>query len=110
MNVFRFAWVLICLTAPGAASRPADTGPAAKVTIDNFRFTPAEITVRPGATVTWVNKDDAPHTATAKGGKPAFDSGALDTDETYAFTFKAPGTYRYYCKIHPHMTATVIVK
>ena len=68
-----FAWVALdhnCRTPP----RPADTGPAAKVTIDNFRFTPAEVTVPPARTVTWVNKDDAPHTATAKGGKPAFDS------------------------------------
>jgi plastocyanin len=60
--------------------------------------------------VTWVNHDDVPHTATATGDSPAFDSGALDTDEKFSFTFKAPGTYPYACKVHPHMTGTVIVK
>lgn len=112
MNAFRIGWFFIVLIAPGAAptTRPAETPPPTRVTIDNFRFSPAEITVQRGATVTWVNVDDAPHTATSKPGTPAFDSGPLDTDAAFSFTFKTPGTYRYYCKIHPHMTATVVVK
>jgi amicyanin len=88
----------------------ADTPPAAKVKIDNFKFTPKELTIPVGATVTWVNGDDVPHTVTAKGAQPAFDSKALDTDQTYSFKFTKPGTYKYYCKVHTHMTGTVIVK
>jgi len=110
MTAFRFAWVLILLASAGPASRPAAGNPPAKVTIDNFHFSPAVITIKPGTTVTWVNKDDVPHTTTAKGGAPAFDSGAIDTDATYSFTFKTPGTFAYYCKVHPHMTATIVVK
>jgi len=90
------------------ATQPA-TQPTT-VAIDNFHFTPSSITVARGATVTWVNHDDVPHTATANGDTPAFDSGALDTDEKFSFTFTAPGTFTYFCKVHPHMTGTVIVK
>jgi plastocyanin len=56
-----------------------------------------------------VNHDDVPHTATTAGEAPLFDSKALDTDDKYSFKFTKPGTYKYYCKIHPHMTGTVIV-
>jgi plastocyanin len=80
------------------------------VEIDNFVFKPRELTVTAGTKVTWVNKDDVPHTATSSDNTPAFDSKALDTDDKYSFTFTKPGTYRYFCKVHPHMTAVVIVK
>lgn len=90
-------------TAPATAASP-------RVTIDNFAFEPKELTVAPGTTVTWVNHDDVPHTATSRNDPPAFDSKTLDTDQTYSFTFTRPGTYTYYCKVHNHMTGTVIVK
>jgi len=81
---------------------------AAQVKIDNFSFEPAEITVAAGTTVTWVNRDDVPHTVTSNDDK--FSSKALDTDDQFSFTFKDAGTYDYYCSVHPKMTGKVIVK
>ena len=101
------AAVLPARPAPHLAAAPSA---ATKVTIDNFAFKPKEVTVSAGTTVTWVNKDDVPHTATSKSDPPAFDSKALDTDDSYSFTFTRPGTYAYFCKVHNHMTGTVIVK
>jgi len=81
---------------------------ATKVTIDNFSFSPQEITVVPGTTITWVNHDDVPHTVVSNDKK--FKSKALDTDDSFSFTFKDAGTYEYYCSLHPRMTAKVTVK
>jgi plastocyanin len=83
---------------------------AAQVVIDNFAYSPREITVTAGTRVTWVNHDDSPHTVTSTAKPKAFDSGAMDTDASFAFTFAAPGTYEYFCAVHPHMTGKVIVK
>ena len=95
----------------GAAAAPAPAAPApVTVEIDNFAFKPRELEVKAGTAVMWVNRDDVPHTATAKGTTPAFNSKTLDTNDRYSFTFEKPGTYPYFCKIHPHMTATVVVK
>ena len=99
--------------ADGAASQPATTeaGTAANtVVIDNFTFSPATLTVAVGTTVTWVNRDDVPHTATSSVKPRVFNSGALDTDQKYSFTFKTAGTYDYFCEVHPHMTAKIVVK
>ncbi len=79
-----------------------------RVTIDNFSFTPMELTVKPGTTVTWVNRDDVPHTVVSTENK--FKSKALDTDGTFSFTFRHVGTYEYYCSVHPRMTAKITVK
>jgi plastocyanin len=81
-----------------------------QVVIDNFTFAPREITVVPGTRVTWINRDDVPHTATSSVKPRTFDSSALDTDDTFSFVFEAPGTYEYFCAVHPHMTGKVIVK
>jgi plastocyanin len=81
---------------------------AVKINIDNFSFAPQDVTVPVGATVTWVNRDDIPHTVVSESKK--FKSKALDTDNTFAFTFKEAGTYEYYCSLHPKMTAKVTVK
>jgi plastocyanin len=99
-------------TAPNDATapHPGDAAQHVTVSIDNFNFTPKALSVAIGATVTWVNHDDVPHTATSDDQPAAFDSRALDTDDRYSFTFTKPGTYRYYCKVHPHMTAMVVVK
>ncbi|HEY1921786.1 MAG TPA: cupredoxin family copper-binding protein [Tepidisphaeraceae bacterium] len=94
----------------GANKPPAATRPTATVAINDFNFEPRELTITAGATVTWVNHDDVPHTATGVGDSPAFDSKALDTDDKFSFTFKQPGMYPYYCKVHTHMTGTIIVK
>jgi amicyanin len=81
----------------------------AAVAIDNFTFNPPSLTVKAGTTVTWTNKDDIPHGIAATGN--AFKrSNALDTDDSYAFTFTTPGTYQYFCYLHPHMTGTIVVE
>jgi plastocyanin len=80
------------------------------IEITDFKFDPKEVTISPGTKVTWVNHDDVPHTATADGDTPAFDSKALDTDDKYSFTFTKTGTFPYHCKVHPHMTGTITVK
>jgi plastocyanin len=57
-----------------------------------------------------VNTDDVPHTASSSSKPPVFGSKALDTDDKYSFQFKTPGTYEYYCKVHPHMIGRIVVK
>ena len=93
---------------------PAGTvlGPdaAARVTIDQFAYSPRELTVTAGTRVTWVNRDDVPHTVTSTDKPRRFSSGTLDTDQEFTHLFTAPGTYEYFCAVHPKMTAKVIVK
>jgi plastocyanin len=78
------------------------------VKIDNFSFGPAAVTVPVGATVTWTNQDDIPHTVVSTDG--VFKSKVLDTDDKFSFVFSKPGTYPYYCTIHPKMTGQIIVQ
>ena len=78
------------------------------ITIENFTFEPSEITVTPGTKVTWANNDDIPHTVTET--KKSFRSKALDTENTFSFTFMDVGDYDYFCSLHPHMTGKVIVR
>ena len=78
------------------------------VTIDNFTFTAPELTVAVGTTVKWVNHDDIPHSVVDK--NKAFRSKALDTEDSYSFTFASAGTFDYFCGLHPHMTGKIIVK
>ena len=78
------------------------------VTIDNFTFSPKEITVAVGTTVKWVNHDDIPHTVVEK--KTTFRSKALDTDDSYSFTFASAGSFDYFCGLHPHMVGKIIVQ
>jgi len=79
-----------------------------EVKIDNFTFAPQQITVKAGDTVTWTNRDDIPHTVTSK--TMTFRSKAMDTDDKFSFTFTTPGTYAYFCSLHPHMTGSVVVE
>jgi plastocyanin len=81
-----------------------------QVVIDNFRFSPRKLTVPAGTKVTWVNRDDVPHTATSTAKPRVFDSKSLDTDDQFAHTFATPGTYEYFCAVHPHMTGQIVVK
>jgi plastocyanin len=99
--------------APPATATPAPGGsPAASpvattsVTIANFAFSPAVITVRAGATVTWTNRDEDAHTV-AIAGTPV--SQPLQGNDSYTHTFAAPGTYAYLCTIHPTMRGVVVV-
>lgn len=81
---------------------------AVEVGIKNFQFVPATLNIPAGTTVTWTNRDDDAHTV--KSADRLFASKALDPGQAFSYTFATPGTYKYYCAIHTHMTATVIVK
>jgi amicyanin len=87
--------------------RPAAAADA-EVTIDNFTFSPQTLTIKAGTKVTWTNRDDIPHTVAST--TKAFKSPALDTDDTYSFTFTTAGSFEYFCSLHPHMTGTVVVE
>jgi plastocyanin len=90
-----------------AAAQDSKATPV-EVKIENFNFTPATITVPAGTTVRWTNRDDIPHTVVSNDQK--FESKALDTDDQYSYTFAKPGTYPYFCSIHPKMTGKVVVQ
>jgi plastocyanin len=77
------------------------------VKIDNFTFGPQEVKVKAGTKVTWTNGDDIPHTVVSRNN---FRSKVMDTGGTFSFTFTTPGTYKYFCSLHPHMTGTVTVE
>ncbi len=79
-----------------------------EIKIDNFSFSPATITVPVGTTVRWTNRDDIPHTVVSEG--EIFKSKPLDTDDQFTYTFTKPGTYAYFCSIHPRMMANIIVQ
>jgi plastocyanin len=103
--------LLVMLTMAGMAGNAAgqDKAPAsAEVKIDNFSFAPATLTVPAGTTVTWTNHDDIPHTVVSTDN--VFKSKVLDTDEKFSFTLTKPGTYPYFCSIHPKMTGNIVVQ
>ena len=105
----RAAATVAAESTPAETAAPAPQDPN-QVGIDNFAFKPVELTVKAGAKVTWVNHDDVPHTATSTAKPRAFDSGTLDTDGTFSHVFNQPGTYEYFCAVHPHMKGRIVVK
>ncbi len=82
--------------------------PAMEVKIDNFVFSPNEMTVAAGSTVRWTNRDDIPHNVVSD--DKSFKSKVLDTDDAFVYTFTKPGTYTYFCSIHPKMTGKIVVQ
>jgi plastocyanin len=102
----------LALRTPYTTTARADQAlPAPKtvaVDVDNFKFSVAMLEVAVGTTVTWTNHDDVPHTVVST--TKVFKSAPLDTGDSFSFTFKEAGTFAYFCSLHPHMTATVIVK
>jgi plastocyanin len=84
------------------AAAPAAAPTSVEIKIDNFSFTPATLTVKVGTQITWVNADDIPHTIVSA--NQSFKSKVLDTDEKFTFAADKPGTYSYFCSIHPKMT------
>ncbi|MDR3529265.1 MAG: cupredoxin family copper-binding protein [Rhodopila sp.] len=96
--------MLACLIVPAAAR--SDTG--SQITIDNFTFSPAKLTVSKGTEVTWTNQDDIPHTIVLTG--IGVRSKALDTDKTFAYRFDKAGTFAYVCGLHPQMHGQIVVK
>ena len=111
-SAFAMAAVLLATLVVGGTKARAGAKDAATdkyaVKIDNYSFTPQTITISAGTTVTWTNADDVPHTVA--GTDLSFSSKALDTDDQYSHTFDAPGTYKYFCTVHPRMTGTVVVE
>jgi plastocyanin len=100
------------VSASGAYKHPtakAQKQTTKTVLIQGFRFKPAQITIKRGTKVTWINKDSHPHTATAINGK-SFDSGRLGKGQRYTHTFKSVGKKKYLCEIHPFMRGSVVVK
>jgi plastocyanin len=102
------AMLLLFAGSPRVRANDQASPANAAVKIDNFVFGPQTITVPVGATVTWTNSDDIPHTAVSTDG--VFKSKVMDTDEKFSYTFTKAGTYSYYCSIHPKMTGTVVVQ
>jgi amicyanin len=113
-SVILAAMLLLVLGLSAATyERPArgpqeDSNGKYRVTIDNFSFMPTSLTVSAGTTVTWVNRDDVPHTVVSTEKK--FKSPVLDTDEQFSYKFTEPGTYEYFCSVHPKMTGKVVVQ
>lgn len=110
---FALSAILLSLLGSNVAIKASIPVPAAQaqpaaVKIDNFSFGPQEIIVPAGTKVTWTNRDDIPHTVTST--NEIFKSKALDTDDQFSFAFDKPGTYEYFCSIHPKMTGKVVVK
>jgi len=95
--------------APGTQPAPSSTAPVVgdAISIDNFAFAPAALTVKTGSTVTWINHDQEPHTVVADNG--AFHSPTMASGATYSYTFASTGSFEYACGIHPFMRATVVV-
>jgi len=104
--------VLLALLAGGGAFTSHASGEqnkmASEVSVDNFTFGPETVTVPLNSTVTWVNRDDVPHVIASTDG--LFRSKALDTDDKFSFTFAKPGTYQYFCSIHPKMVGKIVVR
>lgn len=90
--------------ADSTAKRPPQSF---DIEIKDFSFGPMMLTVPAGATVTWTNKDEEPHTVFSS--DDVFKSKALDTDEKFSFTFTKPGTYKYFCSVHPKMVGAIVV-
>ncbi|HET6553999.1 MAG TPA: cupredoxin family copper-binding protein [Dyella sp.] len=109
------AWMtplLLAGTVHAAAGDVADAMakiPAARIEIRNFAFAPNTLTVKAGTRITWINRDDEPHVVVSAG-KQFDTSPALDTGDSYAAVLSKPGTYAYYCAIHPMMVGTIIVQ
>jgi len=103
--------MIVMLLLAGSPSVTANDQPSAanaEVKIDNFSFGPQTLTIAVGATVTWTNRDDIPHTVVSTDG--VFKSKVRDTDEKFSYTFTKAGTYPYYCSVHPKMTGKVVVQ
>jgi plastocyanin len=108
------AAVILSLMLAAGAFRPRSASAAGVppsrnvVAIDNFSFAPTDLTILTGTEITWINEDDVPHTIVSVDHK--FKSRALDTGEKFSYMFQTPGTYEYFCSVHPKMIGKIIVK
>lgn len=115
---------VVCTTALASNIRPASAASAAStasptavapvrqsaITINNYAFHPASLTVAKGTTVVWINEDDDVHTIKGKDGPEMLQSPALATGARFGFTFSRPGTYHYICTVHPYMHGIIVVR
>jgi plastocyanin len=94
------------LTAINSAAQAADEPDT--IVVKSFMFTPMNMKIKAGTKITWMNKDEEPHTVASDEG--LFRSPAMDTDESFSYKFDKPGTYHYTCTIHPRMIGTITVE
>lgn len=105
----------VCADAVNAAPPSSSSGSLAQaaavpeVSISNFTFQPALLIVKAGTKVTWTNRDSTPHTVTSSD-KRFVSSSGLDTNDQYSYLFDKPGTYEYFCSLHPMMVGNVVVQ
>ena len=102
------ATVLLARSSSVSVNAQQYAAAATDVKIDNFSFGPGTLTVAAGTTVTWTNRDDIPHNVVSTA--DVFKSKVVDTDEKFSYTFTKPGTFPYFCSIHPKMTGKVVVQ
>ena len=102
------AFFNLSLFAIAGEMKNADSTKQNKIEIKDFAFNPQSITVKSGEKVTWINRDEEPHTIVSVE-KQFKKSTALDTDQEFTITAGAPGTYSYFCSVHPKMTGTIVV-
>jgi len=102
------ALLLLFAASPGVLANDQPSPGNVAVAIDNFSFGPQTLTIPVGATVTWTNRDDIPHTVVSTDG--VFKSKVRDTDEDFSYTFTKAGTYPYFCSVHPKMTGKIVVQ
>jgi plastocyanin len=95
------------MASPGSAESKSNSQPS-RITIKDFSFGPISVTVPTGTKVTWVNKDEEPHKVVSV--DEIFKSTAIDTEGEFSFVFSKPGTYKYFCSVHPRMVGTVVVE
>ncbi len=106
--------LVLSLLIAGCSSNTQNNNPSPATTgnnieINNFAFSPSELTINQGDTVTWTNKDSVKHSITSDSGSE-LGSSLLSTSETFSHTFNTVGTYNYHCSAHPSMTAKIIVQ
>jgi plastocyanin len=106
VRIAALAAAILCVLAPAAAGRPEPR--THTVSIENMRFQPERLTVAPGDTVVWTNKDLVPHTATSDEG--GFDSEIIQAEKSWRFTAREKGDFAYLCTFHPTMTAVLQVR
>jgi plastocyanin len=102
------AILLLLVGSPSLSANDQASAANAEVKIDNFSFGPETLNIAVGTTVTWINRDDIPHTVVSTEG--VFKSKVRDTDEKFSYTFAKAGTYQYFCSVHPKMTGKVVVQ
>lgn len=108
--ILLFALIILNLCVAAWGDDAATTGGRKNtIEIKDFMFNPPTLTVKSGEKITWINRDDEPHTVVSVG-KKFQKSSALDTDQEFTVTAGEAGTYEYFCSVHPKMTGTIIVE